>query len=161
MVVKHLTSIRWDPTRILSNLKFFDVPPTYTPESLDFLRCLEASGAHHAPRVYHRLYVKMVRAATSAAASTSLSQDTELLTLVRLTYQSCLRSTKAIQGVVDDLRMLANKIEAPAIKKSLLSELAGSNNAAESIKVLVASAAQGRSPSTTTPINHTVSRRSR
>ncbi|RYO43169.1 hypothetical protein AA0111_g35 [Alternaria arborescens] len=146
MVVKHLTSIRWDPTRILSNLKFFDVPPTYTPESLDFLRCLEASGAHHAPRVYHRLYVKMVRAATSAAASTSSSQDTELLTLVRLTYQSCLRSTKAIQGVVDDLRILANKIEAPAIKKSLLSELAGSNNAAQSIKVLVASAAQGHSP---------------
>jgi hypothetical protein len=148
MVVKHLTKIRWDPTRILSNLKFFDVPPTYTPENLDFLRCLEVSGVllPHASRVHHRLYVKMVRAATSAAASTSSSQDIELLALIRLTFQSCSRSTKAIQVIVGDLLILANKIKASAIKRSLLSELAGINDAKQSIKLLVASAAQDHYP---------------
>jgi hypothetical protein len=147
MVVKHLTKIRWDLTRILSNLKFFDVPPIYTPEGLDLLRCLEVSDVHHASRVYHRVYAKMARAAISAAASTSSSQDLELLLLIRLTFQSYSRSTKAMQRVVDDLCILANKIQASAIKRSLLSELAGIHNAKQTIQLLVASTAQGHSPS--------------
>ncbi|KAG9192146.1 hypothetical protein G6011_10880 [Alternaria panax] len=144
MVVKHLTKIHWDPVRILSNLELFHVPPTYTPESLDFLRYLEASGVRlpHASRDHHRLYIKMVRAATSAATSTSLSQDIELLALIRLTLHSCSSSRKAIQGVLDDLCILASKIDASAIKKLLLSELAGINKTKQSIHSLVAGAAQ-------------------
>jgi hypothetical protein len=146
MVVKHLTGNGWDHTRILSNLKFLDLPPTYAPESLHLMRCLETSGMYlpHAYRVHHRIYAKMVEAAISAGASTSPSQDTELLTLIRLILRGSSHSTRARQNIANDLCTLADKLEARVIKKALRCVLVDTDNTERSILLLLAHAAHKR-----------------
>jgi len=142
MVIKHLTENRWDHTRILSGLKFFNLPPTYTPESLDLLKCLETSGAYlpHASRVHRRVYSKMIEAGTSAADSTSSLQDTQLLTLIRSALRSCSYVTEAGQSDVGDLCLLADKIEASNLRKAIRSLLADFDDAEQVIMLMIARA---------------------
>lgn len=142
MVIKHLTDNRWDHTRIFSSLKFFNLPPTYTPESLDLLKCLETSGAYlpHASRVHRRVYSKMIEAAASAADSTSSLQDTQLLTLIRSALRSCSYVTQAGKSAVGDLCILADKIGASNLRKAIRSLLADFDNAERNVMFMIARA---------------------
>jgi hypothetical protein len=145
MVIKYLTDHGWDHTRILSNLKYFQLPPLYTPDSLQLLKCLETSSAYlpHASRVHRRIYLKMVEAATLAAPSTSSIQDTELLALVRLTLRNRSPSTKARQSAVGDLCILADKIQASVMRGAVRSALVDTSDTKHNIMVLIARSAHG------------------
>ncbi|EDU49235.1 predicted protein [Pyrenophora tritici-repentis Pt-1C-BFP] len=89
MVLQHLITQGWDPTRILSKLRNFALPPTYTAESLTLLECLEKLYVKYpiGQRVHRRVYLKAADMAASAEASKSLSQDLHLLMTIRRTLQ--------------------------------------------------------------------------
>jgi hypothetical protein len=148
MVVRHLTELGWDPTCILSELTFLAVPPTYSEESLDFLKCLEQSAARfpHASRVHRRVYMMLAEAAAVAEASKKPSQDLELSFLLRQTLQSAYsRSANFKQFVAKTLAAVAGKIQDPSFRKSLHSILAGINSAEQSLTLLLARAAKSHS----------------
>jgi hypothetical protein len=148
MVVRHLTELGWDPTSILSQLNSFAVPPTYSEESLDFLKCLEQSAARfpHASRVHRRVYMMLAETAAVAEASKMPSQDLELSFLLRQTLQSAYsRSANFKQHVANTLAAVAGKIQDPNFRKSLHSILAGINSAEQSLTLLLARAAKSHS----------------
>jgi hypothetical protein len=148
MVVRHLTELGWDPTSIVSQLNSFAVPPTYSEESLDFLKCLEQSAARfpHAARVHRRVYMILAETAAVAEASKKPSQDLELSFLVRQTLQSAYsRSANFKQFVAKTLAAVAGKIQDPNFRKSLHSILAGINSAEQSLTLLLARAAKSHS----------------
>jgi hypothetical protein len=148
MVVRHLTELGWDFTRILSKLKFFAVPPTYSGEGLDFLKCLEESEARspHASRVYLRVYMKLAEAAAVAEVSESSSQDLELVFIVRKSLQtSYTQSAKVRQAIADTLSAVASKIDSSHFRRPLQSILTGVSNVEESITHLLAYAAKNHS----------------
>jgi hypothetical protein len=144
-VVKHLTDLGWDCTRILSKLKLFAVPPTYSEESIDFFKCLAKSEVRspHASRVYLRVYMKLAKAAAGAEPSKSVSQDLELTFVVRQSLQIVhSRSANVQQLVADTLSAVASKIQEPNFRRSLHGILAGVKSVEQSVALLLARAAK-------------------
>ena len=144
MVVQHLTDQGWDPTRILSKLKYFAVPPAYTAESLALLECLEQLSMRypHALKVHRRVYLKAAEAAASAAASTSLSQDLQLLKTIQRTLQGIHSADpKVTPQAITLAREVTNKIQDHDITKSLRALQSGPQNDMQTITSLIARAA--------------------
>lgn len=144
MVVQHLKETGLDPTRILSKLKYFAVPPAYTAESVALLECLEKLSTEypHALRVHHRVCLKTAEAAASAEASTSLSQDLQLLMTIRKTLRG-IRSVdpKVTPQAITTAREVANKIQDQDIRESLCAIQSGIHNDQRIINTLIARAA--------------------
>ncbi|RMZ70229.1 glutamate-ammonia ligase [Pyrenophora seminiperda CCB06] len=144
MVLKHLTEQGWEPTRILSKLKYFAVPPTYTVEGLALLDCLEKLSARypHALNVHRRVYLKVAEAAASAEASTSLSQDIQLLMTIRTTLQAIhAADPKVTSRAITVAGEVTNKIQDHNIRKSLRSIQSDIHHDKQALMSLIARAA--------------------
>ena len=144
MVLQHLMEQGWDPTRILSKLKYFEIPPTYTAESLALLECLEKLSAQfpHALKVHRRVYSKAVEAATSAEASTSLWQDVQLLMTIRTTLQGIYSADpKVTPQAVTVARVVESKIQDHDIRESLRDIESGVHNDEQTVTRLISRAA--------------------
>lgn len=144
MVVDHVGELGWDPTSILCKLKAFAVPCTYAEENLKFLACLEISSARfpHASKVYHRVYMKVAEAATSAEASKSPSQDAEILCIIQLAAQGAILRGKEIKhSVAETLAAVADKVQDLSVRKLLHSVLGSKADIEQSTSFLLVRAA--------------------
>ncbi|CAE7209886.1 hypothetical protein P3342_011950 [Pyrenophora teres f. teres] len=144
MVIQHLITKAWDPTRILSKLKYFALPPTYTAESLALLECLEKLYAQYpcAQKVHRRLYLKAAEMAASAEASTSLSQDLQLLMTIQTTLQGIHSANPKLPShAIITYRQVVNKIQDNDIRESLHAIEHGAQNVQRMMKSLIARAA--------------------
>ncbi|KAF5844806.1 hypothetical protein GGP41_008705 [Bipolaris sorokiniana] len=144
MVVEHVEKLGWDPSRILLEHESFALPPMYTSQSQNFLDCLRKSSAHfpYAAKVYHDVSMRVVELAGSATVSKNSSQDTELLSIIRLALQGAFPTDNKIEpSIAQALALVANKIQNIDIREALLSILTGTNSVQQSTIILLARAA--------------------
>ncbi|KAF1843652.1 uncharacterized protein K460DRAFT_316245 [Cucurbitaria berberidis CBS 394.84] len=122
MAFKHLTELNWDLTLLIGKSASLAVPPTYTTESLEILRCVEKLSTRFPDRLHdlHRLNVKLAEAAVHADISVSTTQDDELLLLVRQLWRStCSPRVPNKHAAQDLLREVARKIQHQPTAKTL------------------------------------------
>ncbi|KAH7378709.1 hypothetical protein BKA66DRAFT_420978 [Pyrenochaeta sp. MPI-SDFR-AT-0127] len=147
MVVKHLMECKWDPAPVFRGDFTFVIPPTYTTENQDLLECLEqiSSWYPHSLQHYHRLYLKLAKAASCATTSATPMQDSQLLLLIRQLWRSaCSQSTKTEHSVADLLRTVASKLMDTHCSRPLQSILANATGADHHIMRLIVSGSEKR-----------------
>ncbi|EUC48414.1 hypothetical protein COCMIDRAFT_87355 [Bipolaris oryzae ATCC 44560] len=144
MVVEYVVELGWDPSNILSEHESFALPPMYTSQSQDFLDSLGKSSARfpYAAKVYHDLSMRVVELAWSAPVSKNSSQDTELLSIIRLALQGALSPNNQIEpSIAHTLALVTEKIQNIDIREALRSIFTGENSVQQSTILLLARAA--------------------
>ncbi|KAJ4365579.1 hypothetical protein N0V83_008199 [Neocucurbitaria cava] len=145
MVMKHLTQLCWDPAPVVGKKAGFTIPPPFTTESLELLRCIETLTALFPNRVrnFHPLNVKLAEAAVAEEASTITAQDDELLLLVRQLWQSaCSQSGKERLSAMDLLFKVVTNIQDRSISRPLQSVIANAADMKHAVSRLVINASQ-------------------
>jgi hypothetical protein len=114
MVLRHLRQLKWDPTAILeqhsaSNL---NLPPIYSPETLDLLSCLETFSLQypHCIDSAHQLCVQLAESAQDADTSYTPYQDTVLYTIIRQIWHTAhLQGAHVEENVLQLTSLVAGK----------------------------------------------------
>ncbi|KAF2033339.1 hypothetical protein EK21DRAFT_58964, partial [Setomelanomma holmii] len=92
LLFRHLLDVGTDPIVILEghDLSTFSVPPVYSQESIDFLRCLKELVTKYPQRhtIVHKIHVRMAENARLARISKDTEGDIRIMTLIRHLWHS-------------------------------------------------------------------------
>lgn len=147
--IRHIIQLEWDPTPLFEKARLlsFAVPPTYAQETMELLKCAENISTRFPDRLpyLHRLYKKLAEDALQAEASTSASQDDNLLAMMRqLWHSACSPKGKTGRGALALLQALAGKLNDPYTTNVLQSLLRDTTSLAPPISLLAVRASETR-----------------
>ncbi|OAL54838.1 hypothetical protein IQ07DRAFT_278206 [Pyrenochaeta sp. DS3sAY3a] len=114
MVVKHMTELGLDPIPLFRKTSLFSIPPIYTVEHSELLGYLETLSARlpHRLHEFYSLIKRLATAALEAEASSSSSQDSDILLLVQQLWRSAhARKPNLQHGKMSLLHQLASKVQ--------------------------------------------------
>lgn len=115
LVLRHLLHLGYDPKAILEQHSAFNfaLPPIYSPETLDFLACLETLGSQypHCIQDIHQLCLRLANSVQFAKTSRSPYQDTILFMLIRqLWHTSHLQCNRLEESILQAVCLVADKL---------------------------------------------------